>query len=89
MTVHVLKISELKWMGMDAFNSDDHYIYDCGQESLRSTGVVLIVNKRLRNAVFGYSLKNDRMISVLQGKPFNSTVIQVYAPTTNVKEAEI
>ena len=74
---------------MDAFNSDDHYIYDCGQESFRSNGVVLIVNKRLQNAVFGYSLKNDRIISVLQGKPFNITVIQVYAPTTNVKEAEI
>ena len=88
-TIDVLGISELKWVGMDAFNSDDHYIYDCGQESFRSNGVVLIVNKRLQNAVFGYSLKNDRIISVLQGKPFNITVIQVYAPTTNVKEAEI
>ena len=88
-TIDILGISELKWMGMDAFNSDDHYIYDCGQKSLRSNGGVLIVNKRLRNAVFGYSLKNDRMISVLQSKPFNITVIQVYVPTTNFKEAEI
>ena len=74
---------------MGKFNSDYHNMYYHEQEFLRRNRVDLIVNKRLRNAVFGYSLKNDRMISVLQGKPFNSTVIQVYAPTTNVKEAEI
>ena len=74
---------------MGEFNSDDHYIYDCGQESLRRNGITLIVNKRVRNAVLGCSLKNDRMISVhFQGKPFNITVIQVYAPTTNAEEAE-
>ena len=74
---------------MGEFNSDDHYIYYCRQESLRRNGVVLIVNKRVRNAVLGCSLKNDRMISVhFQGKPFNITVIQVYAPTTNAKKAE-
>ena len=74
---------------MDEFKSDDHYIYYCGQESLRS-GVVLIVNKRVRNAVLGCNLKNDRMISVqFQGKPFNITVIQVYAPTGNAEEAEV
>ena len=75
---------------MGDFNSHDHYIYYCGQESLRRNGVALIVNKRVRSAVFGCSLKNDRMISVhFQGKPFNITVIQVYAPTTNAEEAEI
>ena len=74
---------------MDEFKSDDHYIYYCGQESLRS-GVVLIVNKRVRNAVLGCNLKNDRMISVqFQGKPFNITVIQVYALTNNTEEAEV
>ena len=74
---------------MDEFKSDDHYIYYCGQESLRS-GVVLIVNKRVRNAVLGCNLKNDRMISVqFQGKPFNITVIHVYAPTSNAEEAEV
>ena len=74
---------------MGECNSDDHYIYYCGQESLRGNGVALIVNKRVRNAVLGCNLKNDRMISVcFQGKPFNVTVIQVYAPTTNAKEAE-
>ena len=88
-TIDILGISELKWMGMDAFNSDDHYIYDCGQKSLRSNGGVLIVNKRLRNAVFGYSLKNDRMISVLQSKPFNITVIQVYAQTVMLKKLKL
>ena len=72
------------------FNSDDHYIYYCGQESLRRNGVAIIVNKRVRNAVLGCKLKNDRMISVhFQGKPFNITVIQVYAPTSNVEEAEV
>ena len=75
---------------MSEFNSDDHYIYYCGQESLRRNGVALIVNKRVRNAVLGCNLKNDRMISVhFQGKPLNITVIQVYAPTTNAEEAEV
>ena len=75
---------------MGEFNSDDHYIYYCGQESLRRNGVAIMVNKRVRNAVLGWSLKNDRMISVrLQGKPFNVKVIQVYAPTSNAEEAEV
>ena len=87
--VDILGISELKWTRMDEFNSDDHYIYYCGQESLRRNGVTLRVNKRVRNAVLGYNLKNDRMISVrFQGKPLNITVIHVYAPTTNAEEAE-
>ena len=74
--------SELKWTGIGEFNSDDHYIYYCGQESLRRNGVAIMVNKRVRNAVLGCNLKNDRMISVrFQGKPFNITVIQVYAST--------
>ena len=86
----ILGISELKWTGMDEFNSDDHYIYYCWQESLRRNGVALIVNKRVQNAVLGCNLKNDRMISVhFQGKPFNITVIQVYAPTSNTEEAEV
>ena len=86
----ILGISELKWTGMGEFNSDDHYIYYCGQESLRRKGLALIVNKRVQNTVLGCNLKNDRMISVhFQGKPFNITVIQVYAPTTNAKEAEV
>ena len=81
--------SELKWTGMGEFNSDDHYIYYCGQESLRRNGVAIMVNKRVRNAVLGCNLKNDRMISVrLQGKSFNIRVIQVYAPTSNAEEAE-
>ena len=76
--IDILGISELKWTGMDKFNSDDHYIYYCGQESLRRNGIALIVNKRVLNAVLGGSLKNDRMISVhFQGKPFNITVMQV------------
>ena len=88
--INILGISELKWTGMGEFNSDDHYIYYCGQESLRRNGVALIVNKRVRNAVLGCNLKNDRMISVhLQGKPFNITVIQVYAPTSNAEEADV
>ena len=75
---------------MCEFNSDDHYIYYCGQESLRRNGVAIMVNRRVQNAVLGYSLKSDRMISVhLQGKPFNITVIQVYAPTSNPEEAEV
>ena len=83
-------ISKLKWTGMGEFNSDDHSIYYCGQESLRRNGVATMVNKRVQNAVLGCNLKNDRMISVrLQGKPFNITVIQVYAPTSNAEEAEV
>ena len=91
MNINVLGISGIKWMGMGEFNSDDHsHDYYCGQESLRRNGVALIVNKRVYNAVLVYSLKNDRMILVFfQGKPFNITVIQVYAPTTNAEEAEI
>ena len=88
--IYILGISELKWTGMGEFNSDDHYIYYCGQESFRRDALALIVNKRVWNAVFGCSLKNDRMISVcFQGKPFNITVIQVYAPTNNAEEAEV
>ena len=100
LTIDILGTSELKWTGMLVaqlcpttgmceFNSDDHYIYYCGQESLRRNGVALIVNKRVLNAVFGCNLKNDRMISVrFQGKLFNITVIQVYAPTSNAEEHE-
>ena len=81
--VDILGISELKWTGMGEFNSDDHYIYYCGQESLRRNGVAIIVNKRVRNAILGCNLKNDRMIPVrFQGKPFNIMVIQAYAPTS-------
>ena len=88
--INILGISELKSTGMDEFNSDDRYICYCGQESLRRNGVALIVNKRVQNAGLGSNLKNDRMISVcFQGKPFHITVIQVYAPTTNAKEAEV
>ena len=87
--IDILGISELKWTGMGELNSDDHYNYYCGQESLGRNGVPLIVNKRVWNAVLGCSLKNNRMISVcFQGKPFNITVIQVCAPTTNAEEAE-
>ena len=82
--INILGISELKWTGMGEFNSYDHYIYYCGQESLRRNGVALIVNKRVRNAVVGCNLKNNRTISVhFQGKPFNITVIQVYVPISN------
>ena len=88
--VDILGISKLKWTGMGEFNSDDHYIYYCGQESLRRNGVAIMINKRVRNAVLGCNLKNDRMISVhFQGKPFNITVIHVYAPTSNTEEAEV
>ena len=88
--VDILGISKLKWTGMGEFNSDDYYIYYCGQESLRRNGVAIMVNKRFRNAVLGCILKNDRMISVhFQGKPLNITVIQVYAPTSNAEEAEV
>ena len=88
--IDILGISELKWTGMGKFNSDDRYIYYCGQESLGRNGVAIIVNKRVRNAVLGCSLKNDRMISVhFQGKPFNITVIHVYALTSNAEETEV
>ena len=88
--VDILGISKLKWTGMGEFNSDDHYIYYCGQVSLRRNEVANIVNKRVQNAVLGCNLKNDRMISVcFQGKPFNITVIQVYAPISNAEEAEV
>ena len=88
--IDILGISELRWTGMGNFNSDDHYIYYCGQESLRRNGVAMIVNRRVQNVVLGCSLKNDRMISVhFQGKPFNITVIQVYVPTSNAEEAEV
>ena len=87
--VDILGISELKWTGMGEFNSDDHYIYYCGQESLRRNEVAIIINKRVQNAVFGCNLKNNRMISLcFQGKPLNITVIQAYAPTSNAEEAE-
>ena len=90
MNVDILGISELKCNGMGEFNSDDHYIYYCGQESLRRNGVAIMVEKRVRNAVLGCNLKNDRMIFVrFQGKPLNSTVIQAYAPTSNVEKAEV
>ena len=88
--VDILGISKLKWTGMAEFNSDNHYIYYCWQESLRRNGMAIMVNKRVRNAVLGCNLKNDRKISVrFQGKPFNITVIQVYAPTSNTEEAEV
>ena len=88
--INILGISELKWAGMGEFNSDDHYIYYCGQESLRRNGVAITVNKRVWNAVLGCNLKNNRLISVcFQGKPFSITVIQVYAPTSNAEEAEV
>ena len=88
--VDILGMSELKLTGRGEFNSDDHYIYYCGQESLRRNGVAIMVNKTVRNAVLGCNLKNNRMISVrFQGKPFNITVIQVYALTTNAEEAEV
>ena len=88
--IDILESRELKWTGMSEFNSDDHYIYYRGQESLRRNGVAIIVNKRVLNAVLGYNLKNDRMISVhFQGKLFSTTVIKVYAPTTNAEEAEV
>ena len=86
----ILGISKLKWTGMGEFNSDDHCIYYCGQESLRRNAVATMVSKRVRNAVLGCNLKNDRMISVhFQDKPFNITVIQVYAPSINAEEAEV
>ena len=88
--VNILGISELRWTGMGEFNSDDHYIYYRGQESLRRNGVAIIVNKTVCNAILGCNLKNDRMISVrFQGKSLNIMVIQVYAPTSNAEEAEV
>ena len=88
--VHILGISKLKWTGVGEFNTDNHYIYYCGHESLRRNRVAIIVNKRVINTVLGCNLKNDRMISVrFQGKPFNIMVIQVYAPTSNAKETEV
>ena len=88
--INILGVSELKWTGMGKFNSDDHYIYYCGQESLRRNGAGLLVNKRVQNAALGCSLINGWMISVrFQGKPFNITVILVYAPNTTAKDAEV
>ena len=88
--VNILGIRELKWTGMGEFNSDDHYIYYCRQESLRRNGVATTVNKRVQNAVLGCNLKNNRMISVcFQGKPFSITVMEVYASTSNAEEAEV
>ena len=88
--VNILEISKLRWTGMGEFNSDDHYIYYCGQESLRRNGVAIMVNKRVQNALLGCNLKNNRMISIcFQGKPLSITVIQVYAPTSNAEEAEV
>ena len=88
--IDILGISELKWTRMADFNSDVHFIYYCGQESLRRSGVALKVNERVWNEVLGCNLKNDIMISVhFHGKPFSITVIQVYAPSTNAKEAEV
>ena len=88
--IDILGIIKLKWTGMGELNSDDHYIYYCGQESLRRNGVAIMVNKRVLNAVLGCNLKNDRMISIrFQGKPFNIKVVQVYAPTSNAEEAEV
>ena len=90
MNIDILGIRELKWPGMGEFNSGDHYIYYCGQEFPRRNGVAIMVNKRVRNAVLGCNLKNDRMISVrFQGKPFNIMVIQAYASTSNAEEAEV
>ena len=90
MDIDISGISELKWTGMGKFISDDHYFYYCGQESLRRNGVALIVNKRVWNAVLGCNIKNDRIISIwFQGKSFNVTIIEVYAPTTNAEEAEV
>ena len=88
--IDILGISELKWTGMGEFHSYDHYIYYCGQESLRRNGVAIMVNRRVQNAVLGCNLKNDRMISIhFRGKPFNITVIQAYDPTSNAEEAEV
>ena len=88
--INFLGINELKWTRIGEFNSGDHYIYYCGQESLRRNGVAIMVNKRVRNAVLGCNLKNDRMISIhFQGKPFNIMVIQLCALTSNAEKAEV
>ena len=88
--IDILGISELRWTGMGVFNSDDHYIYYCGQESLRRNEVAIMVNKRVQNAVLGCNLKNDRMVSVhFQGKPFNIMVIQAYAPQVTLKKLKL
>ena len=88
--IEILGISKTKWTGMGELNSDDQYVYYCGQESLRRNGIAIIVNKRVQKTVLGCNLKNDRMISVhFQGKPFNIKVIQVYAPISNTEEAEV
>ena len=88
--IDILGVSELRWTGMGEFNSDDYYIYYCGQESLRRNGVAIMVNKRVQKTVLGCNLKNDRMISVrYQGKPFDITVIQASAPTSNAEETEV
>ena len=90
MNINILGISKQTWTGTGEFNSDNHYIYYCGPDSLRRNGVAIIINKRAQNEIPGCNLKNDRMISVLfQGKPFNITVIQVHAPTSNAEEAEV
>ena len=90
MNIDILKISKLKWTGVDKFYAYNHYIYYCGQESLIRNGVELIINKRIQNALLGCNLKNNRMISVhFQSKPFNTKVTQVYAPTNNAKEAKV
>ena len=90
MNINILGISELKWTGMGEFNSDNHYIYHCGQESLRRNGVAIIVNKRVWNTVLGFNLKNDRLIPVrFPGKPFSIMAIQVYTPMSNAEEAEV
>ena len=88
--IDILGISELKWTAIGEFNSDDHYIYYCGKESLKRNGIDIVVSKRVQNAVIGYSLKNNRMISgCFQDKPISITVIEVYAPTSNAKEDEV
>ena len=88
--INILGISELKWIGIGKFNSDDHSVYYCGQESFRRNGVAIMVNKRVQNTVFGFNLKNDRMISVhLQGKPFNITVLQVYPQPVMLKKLKL
>ena len=88
--IDILGISKPKWTGLGEFNSDDHYIYYCGQKSLRKNSIDIIVNKRVQNAVLGCNLKKDRMISVcFQGKPFNTTVVQVYALTNNAEKTEV
>ena len=88
--IDILGISKLRWTGMGELNSDDHYIYYCGQESLRRNAVGIMVNKKVLNAVLGCNLKDDRMIPVhFQGKPFNITVIRAYVPTSNTEEAEV